>query len=85
MKKIPKLYSPFTAKFWSLRTGMGYNGGVVFDCDYLTTRKVMRILTKDGWKYQIIGINKSIEWCEWDVIQDQEILDEYGEQMEFEE
>ena len=73
--KLPKLYRPVTIKFWSLRDKLGANYGVMPDCDELVERKAMRVLTWSGWKWQICGLHKLLEW-DWVASTDQEILNE---------
>lgn len=82
-RRLPKLYAPVNIRFWSLRTKLGQNGGVVFDCDEEVMRRCMRVRTNDGWKWQLIGLSDLLDWdaTAW---QDQEILTAYGESLEYE-
>ncbi len=75
MSKLPKLGAPVKIRFWSLRNGVGGSLGVIFDIDTKVERKVRRVRSEDGWKWQIINL---LEISEWDyfVEQDQEILDD---------
>lgn len=72
--KLPKLYRPVLLKFWSLRNGLGSNYGVIFDIDTEVTRKCMRVLCDDGWKWQIINYSRLVEW-DYSVEADRECLD----------
>jgi len=79
---LPKLYAPITVTFWTLRNGLGENYGVVYDIDTKVTRKVVRVLCADGWKWQIYNYWKLLEW-DWNVEQDQEMLNEYAMEFDF--
>lgn len=83
MRELPKLYSPRKIKFWSLRNGVGANMGAYCDCDTLVERTVVRVACPGGWKWQIKNLGKLYKW-DWCAVQDQEILDEYGSELEFE-
>ena len=74
--KLPKLYRPVKIEFWSLRNKLGRNYGVIFDCDEIVERTVMRVRTKSGWKWQIKDLALLLEW-DYYAEQDQEILNEY--------
>lgn len=76
MGKLPKLYRPVKAKFWSLRNKVGDNMGVIFDCDELVERTVMRVRTLNGWKWQIQHLSRLLEW-DWCAETDQECLNDY--------
>jgi len=78
--KLPKLYRPVKAKFWSLRNGVGESLGMIFDIDTEVERIVRRVLCPEGWKWQIVGLSKIREW-DWSVETDQECLDEYGDDL----
>lgn len=80
--RLPKLYSPVKIRFWSLRNGIGSNGGVIFDCDEKVERTVRRVITPNGWKWQIINLNDIAIW-DWNVITDQECLSN-GDPMDVE-
>lgn len=73
--ELPRLYSPVKIKFWSLRNKLGQNMGVIFDCDEIVERLAMRVRTDLGWKWQIKNLQSISEW-DWDVITDQESLNE---------
>lgn len=51
--KLPKLYRVVTIRFWSLRLGLGWSGGVE-EFDKQVTRKARRVLYDKGWKWQLI-------------------------------
>ena len=57
MNKFPKLYAPVKIKFSSLRNGLGGNMGVIFDCDEMVERKVMRVRVPNGWKWRMMNIS----------------------------
>lgn len=71
---LPKLYNAVTIKFSSLRNDFGEGLGVIFDCDEDVARKARRVLTGDGWKWQIADL-KRISQYDYYVCQDQEVLD----------
>jgi len=77
--KLPKMYSQVNLKFWSLRNGLGSNYGVIFDIDTQVTRKCMRVMCDEGWKWQIINYTKILE-AGWDYLieTDKECLDNSG-------
>jgi len=75
-----KLYRPIKVKFWSLRNGLGQNMGVIFDIDTEIERTVMRVRTKNGWKWQIQHLPRLLEW-DWYAEIDQECLNEYGAEL----
>jgi len=81
--KLPKLYRVVKIKFWSLRNGLGGGLGVIFDIDTEVERLARRVLCEYGWKWQIKDL---LELSEWDyfAIQDQDILTEYGMDMDVE-
>lgn len=82
--KLPRLYAPVKITFWTLRNRIDpASGGMCFDCDEQVTRRCMRVRTRAGWKWQLIGLNELLEW-DWEASQDQEVLDAYEEEMEFE-
>lgn len=81
--KLPKLYAPVNISFWSLRNSIGANGGVIFDNDEKVTRKCRRVITKDGWKWQIIDFDILAEY-DYFVYTDKEILDEHQSELEAE-
>lgn len=82
--KLPKLYRPIKIKFWSLRNGLGDGYGVVYDIDTEVERTVRRVLCERemGWKFQIVNLNQIREW-DYFADTDQEILDNYGNEIEF--
>ena len=80
---LPKLYAPVWIKFWSLRNGIGENMGVIFDIDREVTRQVRRVLVPNGWKWQLVNLNKLLEW-DFTAGTDQEILNEHGSDLEYE-
>jgi hypothetical protein len=86
MNKLPKLYRPVKIKFWSLRNGLGSNYGMIFDIDRQVERTCMRVLNKNGgWFWQIKNIINERKWnYDYFIDQDQEILAEYGSELEFE-
>jgi len=81
--ELPKLYAPVKIKFWSLRTVLGQNYGVIFDVDTQVERKCIRVRCECGWKWQIVDFMKLAEW-DSAAEQDKEILGEYGSDLEFE-
>ncbi len=83
MSELPKLYRPIKIRFWSLRNGLGAGMGVIFDIDTEVTRTVMRVKTAVGWKWQIKNYHALLEH-DYFVETDQELLDEYGCDLEFE-
>ena len=80
---LPNFRKTVRIKFWSLRTGIGPNMGVIFDCDEQVERDVYRVKTEGGWKWQIKGYKKLLKW-DAAVEGDQEILDDCGVDLEFE-
>lgn len=81
--RLPKLYSPVRIKFSSLRAHLGPNMGVMPDCDEQVVRTVVRVRTPGGWKWQIKDILSKIDW-DYTIEQDQEILDNHLETLEYE-
>ena len=57
--------------FWTLRSGLGCDGGVVFDCDTQVTKLCRVVRINDGLKWQIIknktqafdGLNEVDQEC----------------------
>ena len=80
--KLPKLYRPIDIIFWSLRDALGSNYGAMHDCDVEVTRKAMRVITGGGWKWQVHHINRIWMW-DFTALQDQEIFDNHGMDLEF--
>lgn len=80
---LPRLYAPTRIKFWSLRSGLGSNYGVIFDIDTEVERLCRRVRTTDGWKWQIVNFSDIEEW-DYSIYADKEILDVYGSELEFE-
>lgn len=80
--KLPKLYAPVKIKFSSLRNKLGPNLGMIFDCDEVVERKVRRVITPDGWKFQIVNYHQLLSY-DYYVEQDKEMLDEWGSNLEF--
>lgn len=58
--QLPKLYRVVHLKFWSLRNTIGSSYGVIFDHDTMIIRRARRVLSDDGWKWQIAA--KNWEW-----------------------
>ncbi len=56
MMKLPKLYRVVKIRFSSLRMGLGYHGGAMFDCDEMVEQYARRVRASDGWKWQIKGL-----------------------------
>ncbi|MEE9222994.1 MAG: hypothetical protein V3V40_06015 [Nitrosomonadaceae bacterium] len=81
--ELPKLYAPVKIKFWSLRNKLGPNLGVIFDCDEIVERNVRRVIIPNGWKFQIVNFHKLL-CSDYYVVQDKEMLDEWGSDLEFE-
>lgn len=82
--ELPNLRKTVKIKFWSLRNGIGEGLGVIFDIDTKVERYAYRKRTKDGdWKWQIRELNKLYPYDPHVEI-DQEILDEYGSEIEVE-
>lgn len=79
---LPKLYSPVSIEFLSLRSGLGGGGGVIFDIDTKVTRKCMRVISGDSWCWQIVNyeILKRLDYL---AVVDQEVLIECGPEVEF--
>lgn len=80
---LPHFRESVIIKFSSLRNGIGENLGVIFDIDTMVKREAYRVKTDDGWKWQIKGYNKILLYDHY-VETDQEILDEYGSEIEVE-
>jgi hypothetical protein len=59
--------------FWTLRSGLGCDGGVVYDCDTKVTKLCRVVRVKNGLKWQIIK-NKSQSYDHLNEV-DQECLD----------
>jgi len=72
--RSPKLYRPVTIKFSSLRNGVGGGLGVIFDIDTMVTRRAVRVLTDNGWKWQIKDL-KILNTYDYYSAEDQYILD----------
>ena len=80
---LPHFRKTVKIKFSSLRTWIGPNLGVVFDCDEMVVREAYRKKTEDGWKWQIRAFNK-ISIHDYSVLVDQEILDDGGQDIDVE-
>lgn len=81
MKKLPKLYRKVKIRFPSLRTSLGENYGVCFDCDTIVTRGVIRVVIDNGWKWQVHNIYRLYEY-DYGAEADQEVLDNIGMEMD---
>ena len=81
--KLPPFRKAVKIRFSSLRNAVGPNLGVIFDVDTMVEREAYRKKTDDGWKWQIKGFNRLPAW---DTLAetDQEILDEYGKDLDVE-
>ena len=53
MDKI-KLYRPVYLAFSSLRDGVGYNLGIIHDCDVTVFRKAMRVIDNKEIRWQLL-------------------------------
>ena len=60
--KLPKLYRVVNLEFWSLRSSVGYRGGVTFDNDEKVLRRARRVLIDGGWKWSIQQTEFQQEW-----------------------
>lgn len=81
---LPQLRKTIKIKFLSLRNGVGQNFGVILDIDTFVERKAYRIKTDDGsWRWQIKGLKKLMKW-DYFANTDQEIMDEYGPELDVE-
>ena len=80
---LPKLHRSVYIKFSSLRNGIGSGLGVIFDIDAMVVQKCRRVRIKGGWKWQVCSIDNLIEW-DYMAETDQEVLDEYTDEIEFE-
>ena len=78
---LPPYRKSVVIKFSSLRNTVGETLGVCFDMDTVVMREAYRTRTPQGWKWQIKGYRKLMEW-DHSAITDQEILDEYGSGIE---
>ncbi len=84
MKRLPKLYAGVKIKFWTLRNGIGIDGGVYFDSDTQVVRECRRVLCVGGnWRWQIVNGIKLAEF-DYTVYQDNEVLYGCGSDLEFE-
>ena len=84
--KSPRLYAPVNIKFPSLRNYITDYGGVTYDNDIYVIRKCRRVLCGmcfGGWKWQIIDA-QNIYKIDCTVMQDKEVLDFIGSELEFE-
>ncbi len=66
----------------SLRNSLGSNMGVIFDNDIIVERKAMRVMTCDGWKWQLINADILRAW-DYGIDTDEEILNNCGSELEF--
>jgi len=80
---LPKLRKTVKIKFLSLRNGVGYNLGVIYDIDTEIERECYRVKDGDSWKWQIKDLKKLALW-DYFAETDQEILDEYGSDIDVE-
>lgn len=81
IKKLPKMYRVIEVKLDVLRDQIGYNMGVMCDCDTSVTRKVRRVLHSGGWKWQVaIECPKQSEW-DYCLESDQECLNELNHEL----
>ena len=71
---LPRLYAPVKIKFWSLRTGLGQNLGVIFDMDTEVEQLCRRILCPGGWKWQLVHYWRDVEW-DLGMDQDKQMVD----------
>lgn len=78
---LPHFRKTVKIKFWSLRNGVSDGLGVVLDIDTEVERDAYRVKTEDGWKWQIKGLAQLEKW-DYFAVADQEILDEYGSDIE---
>jgi len=81
--KLPKLRESVEIEFWSLRSDVGENLGVIFDVDTLVRRVCYRTKDGDTWRWQIKGLNQ-LPYCDCFADTDQECLNELGDSLEFE-
>ena len=76
MITLPKLYRVIKIKFWSLRMGIGSNGGAIFDIDREVVRRARRARIKEGWKWQLLDCEN---FGESENYEDDFCLNEYSE------
>ena len=82
-RKLPRLYAPVKIKFWSLRNGIGVDGGVHFDRDAQVVRKCRRVLNNGYWMWQIVnGYRDSL--YDYTIQKDNEVLYMCGSDLEVE-
>ena len=79
--ELPNLRKTVQIEFYSLRNGIGPNLGIIPDVDTKIRREAYRVKISGGWKWQIKGLHK-IAYHDPCVYTDQDILDEYGAELE---
>ena len=79
-KELPKYRKAVMIEFWSLRTGICENMGVIFDCDEKVKRLCYRKKLKYGWKWVIKGFNR-LPMYDIYADTDKEILDEFEDEL----
>lgn len=62
--RMPKLGRVIEVDLDVLRMGIGSGGGVIFDIDKVVPRKVRRVMSKDGWRWQLAS--ESLDQNVWD-------------------
>lgn len=81
--ELPVFRKTVNIKFWSLRDGLGESLGVIHDIDTEVERECYRVRDGDDWRWQIKALNTIGKW-DWAAYTDQETLDNYGSELEFE-
>ena len=83
MKHLPGFRKTVRIKFWSLRDGIGASLGVIHDIDTEVERDCYRVKDGDDWRWQVKALN-TIGIHDWAAYTDQDTLEAYGSELEFE-
>ena len=81
--QLPDFRKTVKIKFWSIRNGLGSSLGVIPDIDTLVERECYRVKDGDDWRWQIKALNK-IGRHDCSDYTDQDTLEAYGSELEFE-
>lgn len=83
MTDLPNLRKTVLIRFWSLRNGLGESLGVINDIDTQVERHCYRVRDGDDWRWQIRGLT-ALSMYDYCAFTDQDTLDAYGSELEFE-
>lgn len=78
---LPKMHRVIKVDLDVLRSSLGENNGVIYDCDTVVKRKVRRVLHDRGWRWQLVRECKNQEDWDYCFEQDKYCLDNVNHEL----